>query len=297
MKRPNKDVLVIGGGAAGMFAAGIAASRGLSVAIIEKNRFYGRKLGITGKGRCNLTNDSTPSEMMGNLTTNGKFLFSALNNFPPAKTMDFFSDLGVKLKTERGKRVFPASDKAADVVNALIRFCNMNGVERIEASAERIITEDGHVSGVLTEKGEFKANSIILATGGLSYPATGSTGDGYRMAEQLGHTIVEPVPSLVPLECEGDVCERMQGFSPRNVELSVYDESGKLIFKEFGEMLFTHFGISGPLTLSASSRMKDYKTHNYKAFIDLKPALDEKTLDLRLQRDFGHPMCRIGRRL
>ena len=279
------DVVVIGGGAAGMLSAGVAAGRGKSVLLIERNDRLGWKLGITGKGRCNLTNDCQISEVLANIPTGGRFLQSALNGFTPRDVMQFFESLGVPLKTERGARVFPQSDKAADIVDALRRYLNKSGVTVKRDRVSGLISEDGQITGVVTSAGEIKCNAVILATGGMSYPATGSTGDGYEMAVSLGHTIVPQNASLVPLVAEPEMCAKMQGLALKNVTLTIYDGGKKPIFSDFGELLFTHFGISGPLTLSASAHMRD-DSKEYYALVDLKPALDEKKLDLRILRDF-----------
>jgi len=284
MKRPS-DIIVVGGGAAGLMAAGAAASCGAAVALLERNPRPGRKLGITGKGRCNLTNDCGVQQVLENTPTNGKFLYSALGAFPPSAVMEFFRAQGVELKTERGNRVFPVSDRAGDVVDALEGYCRRGGVEVIRARARRVLLRDGRAAGVLTDAGEFYAPRVILCTGGASYPATGSTGDGYAMASELGHTIVPPKPSLVPLESPDRYCGRMQGFAPRNVRLKVLG-GGKVVYEDFGEMLFTHFGVSGPLILSASAHMRDFGREKYSLSIDFKPALDEKKLDARILRDF-----------
>ena len=287
MKNTISDVLVVGGGAAGMMAAGLAASRGLKVTVLEKNRSTCRKLGITGKGRCNVTNDASPAQVIANVPTNGKFLYSCVNSFTPRDVMAFFEDLGVPLKTERGNRVFPVSDRAGDIVEALRSFCRREGVSVVTAPAERVIVRDGRAAGVAAGDGEHFAGNVILATGGKSYPGTGSTGDGYRMAEALGHGIVAPKPSLVPLVSKDEYCGRMQGFSLRNVGLQVIDGSGKRIYEDFGEMLFTHFGVSGPIVLSASAHMRDFEKTSYTLLIDLKPALDSGKLDDRILRDFA----------
>ena len=270
-----------------MMAAGTAASRGLHVLLIEKNDNLGKKLAITGKGRCNVTNEATNKEVMANIISNGKFMYSALERFSPSAVFDFFEGLGVPLKTERGGRIFPMSDKAGDIVSALRKYCTSNGVSIVKACARKIVTEDGAVRSVVTDKGEFFAPNVLLCTGGASYPGTGSTGDGYRMARELGHNVIDPKPSLVPLNVKGDVCGRMQGFSLRNVRVSVYNGQNKLIFDELGEMLFTHFGVSGPLALSASAHMRDFENDKYTMKVDLKPALDEKKLDARILRDFA----------
>ena len=269
-----------------MFAAITAASEGYKTAVIEPNEKVGRKLAITGKGRCNVTNNCDTDTVMKNVPRNPRFLYSALSMLSPADVMEFFENEGVKLKTERGNRVFPVSDKAYDIVDALFFRMKREGVTLISARAKEITTEDGSVTGVKTDKGFFSAYKVILATGGMSYPVTGSTGDGYKMAEKLGHTITPLKPSLVPIETEEN-CGEMMGLSLKNATLSVRDnQKGKIVFKELGEMLFTHFGVSGPLVLSASSRMYDITEGRYTILIDLKPALSEEQLDSRIQRDF-----------
>lgn len=282
----KNDVVVIGGGAAGMLAAAVSAECGAKVTLIEKNDRLGLKLRITGKGRCNVTNNCEVRKLMDNVPQNGKFLFSAFSGFTPADTMSLFNKLGVPLKTERGDRVFPVSDNANDIAEALIKYLKSSGVSIIKSRAMRIMTEGGVVSGVKTDKEIIRCDSLILCTGGLSYPKTGSSGDGYKMAEELGHTIIKPMPSLVALETSDGFCQRMQGLSLKNVTLSVYNKKSRLIFQELGEMQFTHFGISGPLVLSASAHMRDFINDKYTVKIDLKPGLDEKKLDLRLLRDF-----------
>jgi len=268
-----------------MLAAGLMARRGLRVAVLEKNDKTLLKLGITGKGRCNLTNDASARDCVAAATTNGRFLYSALNEFPPADVMAFFEGLGVPLKTERGGRVFPASDRALDVVYALRAFVKRSGASVVRGRAEAIVTENGAVSGVRFDGGEIRCRAALLATGGMSYPATGSTGDGYAIAEKLGHTIVPPRPSLVPLTSPDGFCADMQGVSLRNVRLRAY-EGDKLVFDEQGELLFTHFGLSGPLVLSASAHLRDFSGDKCHVSIDLKPALDERKLDARILRDF-----------
>jgi len=286
MKSSTYDVIVVGGGAAGMMASIIAARRGARVLLLERNEFTGQKLRITGKGRCNITNDCEPDAVIRNTPTGGKFLHSALAAFPPSETKAFFEKLGVPLKTERGARVFPRSDSAMDVVDALRRAMKSAGVEQRHARVRNITVEDGAVSGADSASAHYSAASVILCTGGVSYPPTGSTGDGYEMARRLGHTIVDPKPSLVPLVEDGDICRRMQGLSLKNVSVSVFDGGKKPVYTDFGELLFTHYGLSGPLALSASSHMRDYSSKKYTFVIDMKPALDEKKLDQRLLRDF-----------
>ena len=285
-----KKTVIIGGGAAGLMAACAAAEKygGRAVTVIEKNRRPGRKLMITGKGRCNVTNNCDRDTLISNVPANGRFLFSAFSDFGTADTMEFFEKRGVPLKTERGNRVFPVSDKASDIVDALVNAVNKSGVKILTAEAEEILTENSAVTGVRTRDGEIlEADSVILATGGMSYPVTGSTGDGYEMAGMLGHTVTPLKASLVPLNVKQGFCSRLSGLSLKNVTLTVY-ESGrkKPVFSELGEMLFTHFGISGPLVLSASAHMRKMGSAEYVAYIDLKPALDEQKLDSRILRDF-----------
>ena len=285
-----KKTVIIGGGAAGLMAACAAAEKygGSAVTVIEKNRRPGRKLMITGKGRCNVTNNCDRDTLISNVPANGRFLFSAFSDFGTADTMEFFEKRGVPLKTERGNRVFPVSDKASDIVDALVNTVNKSGVKILTAEAEEILTENFSVTGVRTrDSGILEADSVILATGGMSYPVTGSTGDGYKMAGRLGHTVTPLKASLVPLNVKQGFCSRLSGLSLKNVTLTVY-ESGrkKPVFSELGEMLFTHFGISGPLVLSASAHMRKMESAEYVAYIDLKPALDEQKLDSRILRDF-----------
>ncbi len=283
-------IAVIGGGPAGMLAAGHAAELGAEVTLFERNTLLGRKLGITGKGRCNLTNDCTPDEFIKNVTANGKFLFSAINRFSSADTMALLESLGVPLKTERGKRVFPVSDKATDVVLALKHYCLKNGVRIVcDRISELIQKADGTLSGVRSEKKDYVGyDAVILCTGGLSYPVTGSTGDGYRMAESVGHTVTPRIPSLVGLCSDDFVCRETMGLSLKNVAVSVIDtkKKNKVIYRDFGEMLFCHFGISGPLVLSASAHLRPMESGRYLVSIDLKPALDAQALDKRLLSDF-----------
>ncbi len=279
------ELVVIGGGAAGMMCAYNAAQRGMSVVLVDPNRQLGRKVRITGKGRCNVTNNCDIKEFMRNIPGDGRFLYSALNRFSPADTIAFFESHGLPLKTERGNRVFPVSDNANDVAGLMARLCERSGVTLIRSTAKKILTEGGAVSAVVTEEGTIACRAAAGCTGGLSYPLTGSNGAGYRFARELGHTVTETRPSLVPLESEDDCCAQMQGFSLKNVTLSAYEDE-RLIYKELGEMLFTHFGVSGPLVLSASSHMRNFGRAKYRLEIDLKPALDEKKLDARILRDF-----------
>jgi len=286
MSIQKTDAVVIGGGAAGMMAALTAARNGRSVILLEHEKFCGRKLRITGKGRCNICNNCDVRSFLQNVPGNPKFLYSALNSLPPSDTIAFFESLGVPTKTERGNRVFPVSDNAHDVANALERALKPAGVKLRITEALEVLTRDGAVCGVRTAEGEIACESVLIATGGATYPLTGSRGDGYRMARQLGHTVTELRPSLVPLESDDEDCAEMQGFSLKNVTLTVYDGSNKPIFSELGEMMFTHFGITGPLVLSASSHMREFGSTEYRMEIDLKPGLDEKQLDARLLRDF-----------
>lgn len=287
MKKIKADVVVIGGGAAGMMAACSAAASGADVLLVERNKFVGRKVGITGKGRCNVTNNCTTKEMLENIPRNPRFMYSALTAFSPADAMTFFEDYGVPLKTERGRRVFPQSDRAADIVNALRRACSKTGVRIHTARATGLEVTDGYITGVVTEGESIACRAAIVCTGGKSYPVTGSDGDGYTLAKAAGHTVTPLCPSLVPLESDDPACHDLTGLSLRNVTLSVTAPGGKRIFTELGEMLFTHFGISGPLVLSASSNMRDYDKGQYIVHIDMKPGLDEQQLDARILRDFS----------
>ena len=278
----NYDGIVIGGGPAGMFAAITAATRGQKVLLLERNDRLGKKLLITGKGRCNVTNNCTEQEILQNIPRNGRFLFSALAAFPPEKTMAFFESHGCALKTERGNRVFPVTDRAVSVLDCLQNELRCRKVTVKTARVREIITVEGRAVGVKTQTEVILANWVILATGGASYPTTGSTGDGYAMAEMLGHTIIPAVGSLVPLETAGTDCQDMQGLSLRNVGVKVLNAKGKVLYRDFGELLFTHFGISGPTVLSASCHLKG---EGCRLVIDLKPALEENKLDDRILRD------------
>ena len=274
---------VVGGGAAGMMAAICAARAGAAVTLLEPNERLGKKVNITGKGRCNVTNDSNCEELLAHVPQNPRFLYSAFSRFDGRDAMAFFEALGVPLKVERGHRVFPVSDRSFDVTAALERELKRLRVKLVRDRAREISVENGCVSAVRGEKGAYPARAIVLATGGVSYPATGSTGDGFAMAAALGHTVTPLRGSLVPLQADG--CAELQGLSLRNVGLTVY-ENGKKIHTDFGELLFTHFGVSGPLVLSASAHMRQFGKKQYRLAIDLKPALDEKALDKRLLSDF-----------
>lgn len=283
----EQDLIVIGGGAAGMMAAIAAAQAGARVCLLERNPKLGRKLYITGKGRCNLTNHCSAEGVLANTPRNSRFLYGVMARTTPAWVEDFFTELGVPLKVERGNRVFPTSDHAADIIDALFFCLRRLNVKIVQDRAVSIETADGAVSGVKGEQGLYPCKAVILATGGVSYPATGSTGDGYQMSQALGHTIVEPKPSLVPLESDDAFCGQMQGLALKNVVLKVKNQKGKVVFQEQGELLFTHFGLSGPLVLSASAHMRSFEKERYTCTIDLKPALDEQKLDARLLREFA----------
>ena len=282
------DLLIAGGGAAGLFAAVTAARRGKRVLICDANDRLGHKLSITGKGRCNLTNNCDPDTLMQNIPRNPRFLYSAFSRCAPQDVMAFFEAEGVPLKTERGRRVFPQSDKAQDIVRALVSAAERAGVEiRLGASVRRLVLDGDTCTGVqLADGTELSADAVLLATGGMSYPRTGSRGGGYRLAEQAGHTIQTPQPSLIPLETAGSDAQEMQGLSLKNVTLTAA-RGKKVLFTEMGEMLFTHFGVSGPLVLSASARMDADKLADTLLTVDLKPALSPEQLDARILRDFA----------
>ena len=269
-------------------AAGTAAGRGLDVTIIERNKRMARKLTITGKGRCNITNNCDVDEFIANLPRNGKFIYSALSRFSPRDLMAFFEKNGVSLKTERGNRVFPVSDRAVEIVDALVSFSRKSGCRFKNGRAVSLIISGGRCKGVRLDSGEeILADAVIICTGGMSYPLTGSTGDGYVMARQAGHTVTPLRPSLVPLVSEDGWCGEAQGLSLRNCAVSVEDTiENRIIYQDFGEILFTHFGVSGPIALSASAHMDGMRPGRYRLLIDLKPALTEEQLDLRLIRDF-----------
>lgn len=265
-----------------MFSAIAAAEQGCSVLLLESNNRLGKKLLITGKGRCNVTNNCSVEEVLRNIPRNNKFLYSALEKCTPADVITFFERNGCPLKTERGNRVFPVTDKSQSILDCLVKVLDRHKVTRKYTRVQEIQVHDNCVTGVQTEAGVFNAKSVILATGGVSYPTTGSTGDGYRMAAKLGHTVISPVGSLVPLETAGTSCQQMQGLSLRNVEVKLFNNKKKLLYKDFGELLFTHFGVSGPTVLSASAHLRG---ENCSLCLDLKPALDAGKLDARLLRD------------
>ncbi len=284
----NKHVVVIGGGAAGMMAAIHAAYMGAKVTLFERNDRLGKKLRITGKGRCNVTNDSGTEEFLQNVPTNPRFLYAALNRFSTSDTMDFFEGCGVPLKVERGRRVFPVSDKASDIVKALADRMKDCEVKVVNDKITDIEIIDGVVTGVIAKDKKHSADAVIVATGGKSYSMTGSDGDGYKFARRAGHTVTNLKPSLVPIICEGRLCPRMQGLSLKNVSMKIVrGDNGKIVYEDFGEMMFTHFGITGPMVLSASAHLPDISDKIYEAHIDLKPALDESALDARIRSDFS----------
>ena len=294
MTKTNEDnfasrrIAVIGAGAAGMMAAITAARLGAEVTLFEKNDRPGKKLRITGKGRCNVTNDCSTQEFLSNVPTNPRFLYAALSKFSVEDTKAFFENEGVPLKVERGNRVFPVSDKAADVVLAMFNACKKSGVKILFRKVISVDAEDNRIQKVRYSGGELSVDAVIIATGGKSYPLTGSDGDGYKFAKALGHTVTELHPSLVPIVTEGYLCGRMQGLSLKNVKLSIYSEkSKKAVYEDFGEMMFTHYGITGPMVLSASAFLPNINKEKYYAEIDMKPALDEKKLDARLLSDFA----------
>ncbi len=285
-------VIVIGGGAAGSLAAYFSAKNGNEVTLIEKNEKIGKKLYITGKGRCNLTNDCDEEEFLKNVVTNSRFLTGSIYGFSPKDTFSLFESEGLKLKTERGNRVFPLSDKSSDVIKTILKMLGEEGVTvKLNETVLAVLSENGKVIGVKTDKGEYSADKVIIACGGISYPSTGSTGDGYKFAKTLGHTVVSPVPSLCGINLKGDDFKALQGLTLKNVKLSAYCEDKKY-YEEQGEILFTHYGVSGPLilTLSAYSARKNY--NKVKLFIDLKPALEDKELSRRILRDFGENLNR-----
>ena len=282
MESTNK-ICIIGGGPAGMMAAGTAYLYGADVTIFESMPFLGKKLAITGKGRCNVTNASGIQELLDNITKNPRFLYSALSTFTPDDVMATFENLGVHLKTERGNRVYPASDKAKDIVDAMRKYCE--GARVIHEKVKKLFVNDDGTFTVKTDK-EYRFNKVILATGGKSYPLTGSDGSGYRLATSLGHSVTELIPSLIPITSPSRLCPDMQGLSLKNVAIKILDQNNNTVYTDFGEMMFTHFGVTGPMILSASAHLRGYDISTLTLSIDLKPALDEKTLDTRLLNDF-----------
>ena len=282
MESSNK-ICVIGGGPAGMMAAGTAYLYGADVTIFESMPFLGKKLAITGKGRCNVTNASPIQELLENITKNPRFLYSALSTFTPEDAMSTFENLGVPLKVERGNRVYPTSDKAKDIVDAMRKYCA--GASVIHEKVKKVFKNKDGGFTVKTDK-DYHFDRVIIATGGKSYPLTGSDGSGYRLATSLGHSVTELIPSLIPLSSPSRLCPDMQGLSLKNVAIKVLDQNGNEIYTDFGEMMFTHFGVTGPMILSASAHLRSYDISTLTLCIDLKPALDEKTLDARLLSDF-----------
>ena len=282
-KNNQYHMIIVGAGAAGLFAAVTAAKMGKKILVLERNDRIGKKLAITGKGRCNVTNDATTDEVLKNIPRNGRFLYSSITAYPPEKVMSFFEENGCPLKVERGNRVFPVSDRSGDIIAVFSRLLEKLPVTRKTCRVTRLLSEEGKIIGVSTDQGDFHCDKVLLATGGASYPLTGSTGDGYKLAQALGHTVISPTGSLVPL-VSSEECAAMQGLSLRNTELKLLDKKGKVVYKDFGELLFTHFGISGPMALSASAHLKEGQS--YDIVLDLKPALDEGKLDARFLRDF-----------
>ena len=280
------DVVVIGGGPAGLFSAAIAAKNGNKVILIDKNDVLARKLRITGKGRCNVTNSADISDFIGMVCSNPNFMYSAFYSFTNEDLINFFENAGVPLKEERGGRIFPVSDSAKDIANALIKYAKDNGVVFIKDAVTKVMQENNSICGVLTKTAKkIDCSRVIVATGGASYPLTGSTGDGYKFAKELGHTIITPYPSLIPLVIQEDYVKDLQGLSLKNVAVKV-TKGTKCVYEDFGEMIFTHYGLSGPVILSASSNLKNIENSGYKISIDLKPALTFEQLDKRIQRDF-----------
>lgn len=287
MIKNSCKVLVVGGGAAGMMAAIWAARAGASVMLLEKNEKLGKKLYITGKGRCNLTNACEVEDLFPHIVSNKNFLYSAFYSFTNEQTMDFFEHLGCRLKVERGKRVFPVSDKSSDVIKGLARELDRLNVEVcLHTEVTAVMQKNGQVQGVLCGKTLYPADAVIIATGGLSYSSTGSTGDGYQFARAVGHQVKVQRPSLVPFVAKGDVCSKLQGLSLRNCQMTIYDGKKK-VYDDFGELLFTHFGISGPLVIRASAYIGNILSkHSCQVQIDLKPALTKEQLDHRILKDF-----------
>lgn len=281
----SKKICVVGGGAAGMMAAGTAKLYGADVTIFENTDRLGKKLAITGKGRCNVTNNCTTQEFLENVTKNPRFLFAALNAFDTESTISFFENLGVKLKTERGKRVYPETDRAKDIVDAMRSY--VSDCDVIYHKVTDIVIEENGMFSVTAANEKYVFDAVIMATGGKSYPLTGSDGSGYRLSMKLGHKITELIPSLIPIESKSQLCKDMQGLSLKNVSIKIKNETQNIIYTDFGEMMFTHFGVTGPVILSASAHLRGFDISRLTLSIDLKPALDEKTLDQRLISDFS----------
>lgn len=278
------DLIVVGAGASGLMSAATALKNNKKVLLIDKNEKVGRKLYITGKGRCNVTNNCSVDDCIRSVTRNQRFLYSAFNSFTPQDTMDFFEERGVKLKTERGNRVFPESDKSTDIIDAL--FHSIKKANFITDTVKEILISENKIVGVKTKKGIYNSDNVIIACGGMSYPGTGSDGNGYKLAESVGHTIVEPEPSLVAINSNDEVCRELQGLALKNTAIKILDNTNKkVIYEDFGEMLFTHFGVSGPMILSASAHLDKKSVSKSTLVIDLKPALTNEMLDKRLQKD------------
>lgn len=283
-----RKIIIIGGGAAGLIASATAAKRGEDVTVIEKNSRPARKVMITGKGRCNVTNACFDlDDLINSVVTNKRFMYSAFSSFMPYDTIALIEEMGVPTKIERGNRVFPESDKAVDIVDALVKNAKQSGVKFVEGTVTSFNTENNVIKSVnLADGTVVDGDAFAICTGGLSYQSTGSTGDGYRLAESVGHRVTDIEPALISLVASNGFVPKLQGLSLRNISIKLLDGE-KEIYSDFGEMLFTHYGVSGPVILSASSHMTHPKEHNYKIVIDLKPALDEQTLDKRIQRDFA----------
>jgi len=284
----RKRVMVVGGGPAGIMAAGQAAERGHEVLLIEKNYRIGKKILISGKGRCNITNSTDIEGLIENTPGNGNFLYSAFYTFSNSDLIELLGKYGLETKVERGGRIFPVSDSSGDVVNTLFKYLKDKGVKILyKKTVSDIKVGDNQVKGIVVNDSDFmECDSVVLATGGVSYPGTGSSGEGHKIAEKLGHSIVELKPSLIPLVTGEEWVRELQGLSLKNVEVTFLNKAGKKIYNDFGEMLFTHFGVSGPVILSGSRHILDYNYRDIKLVIDMKPALDEEKLDLRVQRDF-----------
>ncbi|MBQ8689143.1 MAG: NAD(P)/FAD-dependent oxidoreductase [Clostridia bacterium] len=280
----SKRICVIGGGAAGMMAAGTAHLYGANVTIFESTDRLGKKLAITGKGRCNVTNACSTQEFLENVTKNPRFLYAALNAFDTDSTVSFFEGLGVKLKTERGKRVYPESDRAKDIVDAMKNYSS--GAKTVFSKVKSVRQCDDGTFCVIADR-EYTFDSVIIATGGKSYPLTGSDGSGYKLANRLGHSVTELIPSLIPLESSSSLCKSLQGLSLKNVAIKIKTSDSSVVYEDFGEMMFAHFGVTGPIILSASAHLRNYDISTLTLSIDLKPALDEKTLNARLLSDFS----------